>query len=96
MRDIAATARLGNTSASDIADSDATIIHRVEELAKKKGWTMSQVALAWVSRRVASPIVGFSSVERINQALDSGERLLTAEEAYLEEPYVPKEISGHE
>lgn len=58
---------------------------------------MSQVALAWVSRRVAGPIVGFSSVERIDEALDCGIRTLTIEEeAYLENPYVPKGISGHD
>jgi aryl-alcohol dehydrogenase-like predicted oxidoreductase len=69
----------------------------VEEVAKKKNWTMSQVALAWVNRRVASPIVGFSSVERIDEALGCGDRSLTLEEeAYLEDPYVPKEISGHD
>lgn len=69
----------------------------MEELAKKKDWTMSQVALAWVSRRVASPIVGFSSVERIDEALECGSKTLTPEEeAYLEGPYVPKEIGGHD
>jgi aryl-alcohol dehydrogenase-like predicted oxidoreductase len=68
----------------------------VEEVAKQKSWTMSQVALAWVSRRVVSPIVGFSSVERIDGALDCGDKTLTLEEeAYLEGPYVSREISGH-
>lgn len=58
---------------------------------------MSQVALAWVSRRVSSPIVGFSSVERIDEALGCGDRTLTLEEeACLEDPYVPKDISGHD
>lgn len=69
----------------------------MEEIAKKKNWTMSQVALAWVTRRVASPIVGFSSVKRIDEALDCGRRMLTIEEeAYLENPYIPKGISGHD
>lgn len=69
----------------------------MEEVAEQKSWTMSQVALAWVSRRVTSPIVGFSSVERIDGALHCGDKTLTLEEeAYLEEPYVPREISGHD
>lgn len=42
--------------------ADQEIVKRVEELAKKKGWTMSEVALAWVNRKVSSPIVGVSSV----------------------------------
>ncbi|KAJ5444631.1 aldo-keto reductase [Penicillium daleae] len=94
---VGATDRLGTTVPSDIPHADATIINRVEEVAKKRNWTMSQVALAWVNRRVASPIVGFSSVERIDEALGCGNRSLTLEEeAYLEDPYVPKEISGHD
>ena len=44
------------------SDADKAIIDRVGELAKKKGWTRSEVALAWNSGRVSSPIVGCSSV----------------------------------
>ncbi len=58
---------------------------------------MSQVALAWVNHRVSSPIVGFSSAERIDEALGCGDTTLTLEEeAYLEGPYVPKNIEGHD
>lgn len=75
---------------------DETIIDRVEELGEKKGWKMSQVALAWLNRRVTSPIVGFSSVERIDEAIDArGKSLDTEEERYLEELYVPKAVQGH-
>ncbi|OQE20528.1 hypothetical protein PENSTE_c013G08376 [Penicillium steckii] len=97
LQQVGATNRLGTTLPSDIPSADAEIISRVEEIAKNKNWTMSQVALAWVSRRVAGPIVGFSSVQRIDEALDCGIRTLTIEEeAYLENPYVPKGISGHD
>ena len=43
-------------------ECDKEIIRRVEELAKKKGWKMSQVALAWSASKVSSPIVGMNSV----------------------------------
>lgn len=43
-------------------EADVTIINRVEEIAKKKGWNMNQVALAWIDKKVSSPIVGISSV----------------------------------
>ena len=43
-------------------ESDKKIIARVEELAKKKGWKMSQVALAWVAAKITAPIVGANSV----------------------------------
>jgi aryl-alcohol dehydrogenase-like predicted oxidoreductase len=41
------------------------IVNRVEKLAKEKGWTMAQVALAWIGDKVTSPIVGFSSVSHV-------------------------------
>lgn len=47
------------------SDADKTTIDRVEELAKKKGWTMGEVSLAWMMDVVASPIVGVSSVSRV-------------------------------
>jgi aryl-alcohol dehydrogenase-like predicted oxidoreductase len=97
LQQVGATDRLETTLPSDIPTIDAEIINRVEEIAKKKDWTMSQVALAWVSRRVTGPIVGFSSVERIDEAIDCGVRTLTIEEeTYLEDPYLPKGISGHD
>ncbi|KAL1673668.1 NADP-dependent oxidoreductase domain-containing protein [Schizophyllum commune] len=73
---------------------DAEIIKRVEEVAKKRGWAMSQVALAWAQRTVDSPIVGFNSIKRVDQGIVNDE--LTDEEAkYLEEPYQPKPVQGH-
>ncbi|KAJ6579495.1 Aldo/keto reductase [Mycena vulgaris] len=69
-------------------DSDNEIIKRVEEIAKKRSWSMSQVALAWSLTKVTSPIVGMSSVERVTQAIIPAEEGLTPEEIkYLEEPY---------
>lgn len=71
-------------------------IKRVQELAEKKGWKMSQVALAWINKRITSPIIGFSSIERIDEAIDvRGKKLTEEEEKYLEELYQPKVISGH-
>jgi len=68
----------------------------VQELAEKKGWKMSQVALAWLDKRITSPICGFSSVARIDEVIDvRGKTLTEDEEKYLEELYVPKAIQGH-
>ena len=75
---------------------DEEIIDRVQELAEKKGWSMSQVALAWTNKRVTSPIVGFSSVQRLDEVINArGKALDEEEEKYLEELYVPKAIQGH-
>ena len=79
-----------------ITEADTTIISRIEELAQKKGWTMSEIALAWIIKRITSPVVGFSSVSRIDEALSvRGKFLDPDEESYLEEPYVPREVCGH-
>ncbi|KAI9903495.1 hypothetical protein N3K66_000024 [Trichothecium roseum] len=74
----------------------ALIVSRVEEIADSRGWPMSHVGLAWLNRRVASTVVGFSSVERMDEALDAlGKELTQEEELYLEELYVPRSIQGH-
>jgi aryl-alcohol dehydrogenase-like predicted oxidoreductase len=57
---------------------------------------MSHVALAWINKRVASPIIGFSSTERMDEALAArGKQLTEEEEQYLEELYEPVRIVGH-
>jgi aryl-alcohol dehydrogenase-like predicted oxidoreductase len=57
---------------------------------------MSHVALAWLNRRVTAPIIGFSSPERIEEALSArGKTLTEEEERYLEEAYQPQEVLGH-
>ena len=81
---------------SGLREIDVKTIARVQELAEKKGWKMSQVALAWVNKRISSPIIGFSSVERLEEACDvRGKTLTDEEEKYLEELYEPKKIMGH-
>lgn len=77
-------------------DADDEIIKRVEGLAKKKGWKMSHVALAWLRSKDAIPIVGINSVARMDEAIGvRGKELSDEEVKYLEEPYVPKAIQGH-
>ncbi|KAL1688410.1 NADP-dependent oxidoreductase domain-containing protein [Schizophyllum commune] len=73
---------------------DNETVKRVEEIANKRGWKMSQVSLAWAQRNVTSPIVGINSINRVEESIVDGE--LTDEEAkYLEEPYKPKVVRGH-
>ena len=55
------------------SEADKEIIRRVEEIASKRGWTMTQVALAWIDSRVSSPIIGMNSPERLETNI-SGER----------------------
>ncbi|KAI9812002.1 MAG: hypothetical protein M1827_004894 [Pycnora praestabilis] len=75
---------------------DKQIVQRVQDLAQSKGWKMSHVALAWINKRITSPIIGFSSIERMDEALTArGKTLTEEEEKYLEELYEPKKIEGH-
>ncbi|RMZ77544.1 hypothetical protein DV737_g4358, partial [Chaetothyriales sp. CBS 132003] len=77
-------------------DVDVAIIKRVEEIAAKHGWKMSQVALAWIIQKGTVPIVGFSSLARLDEAAAVRGKELTAEEIkYLEEPYQPRAVVGH-
>lgn len=78
------------------SEADKEIIRRVEQVAEEKGWKMSHVALAWVNKRVSSPIIGFSSVARMDEALEArGLELTAEEEKFLEEPYTARAINGH-
>lgn len=91
----------GSTTRSEgkpaLPEVDVTIIDKVEELAKKKEYKMSQVALAWLNHKgISSPIIGFSKVERMDEALGmKGKTLTDVEVKFLEEAYVPKEVKGH-
>ncbi|KAI9700369.1 MAG: hypothetical protein M1836_002384 [Candelina mexicana] len=74
---------------------DEAIIDCNQEIAEPRGWKMSQEVLAWLNKRITSPVMGFSSVERIEEAIDiKGTTLTEEEEKYLEELYVPKAIQG--
>ncbi|AEH37079.1 aldo/keto reductase [Halopiger xanaduensis] len=75
------------------------INERVAELAAEKGVTMAQIALAWLLHKdwVDAPIIGTTSVEHLEQAVEALEVSLSeSDQAYLEEPYEPVPVSGHE
>jgi len=77
-------------------EPDLTIIKRVVETADKHEWPISHVALSWINKRVTSPIIGFSSIARMDEAIAARGKVLTdEEEKYLEELYQPKAINGH-
>lgn len=86
------SARFGHGS----SDADCEIIARVQRVATRHNAEMSQVALAWLNKRVSAAIVGINSIRRMDEVLGAREVVLTDEEdAWLEEPYQPKSIQGH-
>lgn len=71
---------------------------RVEELAEEKGVTMAQISLSWLLHKewVDAPIVGTTSVEHLEQAVEVLDISLSESDIeYLEEPYEPVRVSGH-
>ena len=74
---------------------DNVIINRVAELVEKRGITMTEVSLAWLLTKVASPVVGATKLSHIEGAAKSVDMELAPEEIlYLEEPYVPHPLAG--
>jgi len=72
---------------------------RVQELADEKGVKMAQIGLAWLfaDDRVDAPIVGTTSVEHLEDAVEAlSIDLSDSDIEYLEEPYEPVRVSGHE
>jgi aryl-alcohol dehydrogenase-like predicted oxidoreductase len=75
--------------------ADKKIIGRVEEVAKKNNVSMACIATSWCIKKGVSPIIGLSSKERIEQAVENASFKLSDEDAkYLEEAYIPKERQG--
>lgn len=76
--------------------SDKEITDAVEELAKRKGCSMAQIAMAWSRTKVTSPIIGISSEKRLQEAIDSLAITLTPDEIEtLEKHYLPRKVLGH-
>jgi aryl-alcohol dehydrogenase-like predicted oxidoreductase len=80
------------------SEVDKTVIGRVQEVAEKKGVSMARVAIAWTLQKGVNPIVGLSSKERIDEAVEAvkwqSSGGLTEEDCnYLEQGYAPKAVS---
>jgi len=77
------------------AKQDNCIVQCVKVLANRYGVEMTQISLAWLLTKVESPIVGATKLHHIEGAVKSFDVHLTADDIrYLEEPYVPHNLSG--
>ena len=77
------------------AQQDAAIIRRVEEIARNRGVSMTEISLAWLLTKVASPVVGATKKHHVDGAVSAVEIELTEDEiSYLEELYVPHNLVG--
>jgi len=79
-------------------EEDFSVADRAAEVAKERGVTASQIALAWVLSKpyVHSPIIGATKMEHLDQAIATLDIKLSEDEVKrLEEPYKPHPVLGH-
>ncbi len=80
-------------------ENDFQIVDRVVELAQRLGVEPAQVALAWLLHKpgVTAPIIGASKMPHLDQAIAALDIELSEENMkYLEEPYQPHPVLGHQ
>ena len=79
-------------------DSDFAVVDQVSTIAKARGVSNAQIALAWLLQQpgVSSPIIGASKMQHMDDALAAlGIELTDDELKALETPYRPHPILGH-
>jgi aryl-alcohol dehydrogenase (NADP+) len=79
-------------------ESDYAVADRTVEVARDKGVSPAQIALAWILAQpgVTAPIVGASKMEHLEQAVKALDvRLSPDDRKRLEEPYVAHRTLGH-
>jgi len=77
------------------SDADWETLDRCIEVGKRLGVSSAQVALGWMLHQpgITSPIIGATKLSHLEDAIGALDVSLTDEDiAYLEAPYVPKEV----
>ncbi len=80
-------------------ESDFEVVDRVVELARARGVSPAQIALAWLLHQpgVVAPIVGASKMPHLEEAVAALEiELSDDEQTALQEPYLPHRVLGHD
>jgi aryl-alcohol dehydrogenase (NADP+) len=79
-------------------DSDFEVVDRVTEIARRRGVSNAQIALAWVLQQpgITAPIIGASKMNHLDDAIAALDlKLDDSELKALSEPYRPHRILGH-
>jgi aryl-alcohol dehydrogenase-like predicted oxidoreductase len=80
-------------------EADKKVADRVAEVARARGVSRAQIALAWLLSKpvITAPIVGATKLHHLDDAIAAINVKLSAEEiAALEQPYVPHAVVGFE
>ncbi len=91
------TDEFGRTLYAKTADADRRIVDEVAAIARARGLSRAQVALAWVLGKpeVTAPIIGATKPHHLDDAIAALDVKLTDEEVRsLESLYVPHETTG--
>jgi len=81
------------------SETDQRVVARVAELAEKHEVPRAHIAIAWLLQKepVTAPIIGATKISHLEESVNALTVKLTQDEiAYLEEPYVPHHIIGHQ
>ena len=79
-------------------ESDFAVVERLTEIARKRGLSNAQIALAWILQKpgVTAPIIGASKMQHLEEAVAALQvKLDEAEVKALEESYRPHAVLGH-
>jgi aryl-alcohol dehydrogenase (NADP+) len=79
-------------------EADFAVQEAAAEVARERGISSAQVALAWLLRKrgVTSPIIGASKMFQLDEAVSAAGLTLSDDEVRaLEAPYVPHVVLGH-
>ena len=80
-------------------EADKKVADRVAEVARARGVSRAQIALAWLLAKpvITAPIVGATKLHHLDDAGAAVDVRLSAQEiAALEEPYIPHAVVGFE
>jgi 1-deoxyxylulose-5-phosphate synthase len=94
------TTRAGSDPLADemYGDDDFDVVDAVRDVAKRRGVSPAQIALAWLLGKpaVSAPIVGATQLRHLQDAVAAVDLDLTeGEVAQLEAPYRPHPVLGH-
>jgi len=80
------------------SDNDFEVAARAEDLARRRGVSPAQIALAWMLHKpgVTAPIIGASKMHHLEELVAALEIELSPDEmTFLEERYQPHPVLGH-
>jgi aryl-alcohol dehydrogenase-like predicted oxidoreductase len=93
------TDQIAKTKYDATADTDRQVVERVAEVADKHEVPRVHIALAWLLQKkpVTAPIIGATKISHLEAAVGALSVTLAEDEVtYLEEPYTPHPIVGHQ